>query len=160
IKIYSDGTQIGQATASGTTTTVTTNGLNVLSDGTHNITATQTESGKTESVPSTALQITVDTLPPSLSASTDFKFLLAPQSLVYQFSENVQPALSTTNIDLQNTSDSTTVLSGQMSLGYASDVAKITFTGLPNQILPDGNYRATLTGVTDVAGNALPTDVY
>jgi hypothetical protein len=159
IKVFSDGTQIGQATASGATTTVTTNGLNVLSDGSHNITATQTESGKSESAASGPLQIMVDTLPPSLSAPTDFKFLVAPQSLVYQFSENVQPALITADVDLQNTSTSTTILPGQMSLGYVSNVGTITFTGLSNQILADGNYTATLTGVTDVAGNALPTDV-
>jgi Big-like domain-containing protein/dockerin type I repeat protein len=132
----------------------------VLSDGTHSITATQTESGKTESVASSALQITVDTLPPSLAVPTDFKYLVAPQSLVYQFSENVQPALATANLDLQNTSNSTSVLPGQMSLGYVSNVGTITFTGLSNQILTDGNYTATLTGVTDVAGNPLATDVY
>jgi hypothetical protein len=46
-----------------------------------------------------------------------------------------------------------------MERGYdlGSDFATITFPGLPNGLLPDGNYRATLSasGVTDRAGNAL-----
>lgn len=65
VSIYAGGHLIGSATASGTTTTVTTSGTYDLADGTVSITARQTEPGKSESADSTALSITVDTVAPA-----------------------------------------------------------------------------------------------
>ena len=64
VSIYADGTFIGSAIASGTTTTVTTDGTVDLPDGVRSITARQTELGKTESADSAALSVTIDTTAP------------------------------------------------------------------------------------------------
>ena len=55
VTIYADGTAIGSAVATGSTTTVTTNGTYDLLDGSHVITARQTEPNKAESADSSAL---------------------------------------------------------------------------------------------------------
>ena len=65
VTIYSSGTAIGSTVASGASTTVTTNGSYDLVDGSHSITARQTESGKSESVDSSALSVTIDTVAPT-----------------------------------------------------------------------------------------------
>ena len=68
VTIYADGTAIGSAVATGTTTTVTTNGSLDLTDGTHAITARQTEPAKLESSDSAALSVSIDTTAPTGSA--------------------------------------------------------------------------------------------
>jgi hypothetical protein len=68
VTIYADSIAIGSATApSGTTTLVTTDGQAVhdLVDGSHTVTARQTESGKLESGNSPQLTMCVDTLAPT-----------------------------------------------------------------------------------------------
>ncbi|MCE5269138.1 MAG: lectin like domain-containing protein [Planctomycetaceae bacterium] len=65
VTIYADGTAIGSAVATGTSTTVTTNGTYDLVDGGHTITARQTESGMDESVDSDSIVIGVDTQVPT-----------------------------------------------------------------------------------------------
>jgi subtilase family serine protease len=67
VTIYADGTAIGSAAATGTSTTVTTSGTYTLADGAHAITAKQTESGKIVSTASSSLTITIDTLAPSVT---------------------------------------------------------------------------------------------
>ena len=69
VTIYADGTEIGSAVASTTTTTVTTDGLPAhdLADGAHSITARQTEPGKAESDNSDSLSIAVDTTAPQVT---------------------------------------------------------------------------------------------
>jgi len=64
VTIHADGNPIGSALATGTTTTVTTNGIDALADGAHSITARQAEPGKLESGDSAALTVTIDTQPP------------------------------------------------------------------------------------------------
>ncbi len=64
VTIYADGTAIGSATATAATTTVTTDGEHVLTDGPHSITARQTEPGNPESPDSPALSITIDATRP------------------------------------------------------------------------------------------------
>ncbi|HEX8522656.1 MAG TPA: hypothetical protein VF669_10400 [Tepidisphaeraceae bacterium] len=65
VTLYSGGVAIGSAVASGTTTTVTTNGTLALADGVRLITARQTESGKAESPDSPSLSVTIDTTAPA-----------------------------------------------------------------------------------------------
>ena len=62
VQVYAGTTLIGTAVATGTTVTVTTNGTNALSDGTHSITAVQAFGGTSE--PTDPLEITVDTTLP------------------------------------------------------------------------------------------------
>ena len=94
VEILADGNVIGQATASGTSVTVQTNGTFALTDGAHKFTAIQiapnqtvsvTESGsstplsKTADVPSfnsASLQLTIDTVGPQ------FNFAPAPTAVV------------------------------------------------------------------------------
>ncbi|MGD9724254.1 MAG: proprotein convertase P-domain-containing protein [Pirellulales bacterium] len=64
VTLYSDGVPIGSATAGGSTTVVVTNGSTLLADGTRNITARQTEPGKSQSADSAPLEIHVDTQAP------------------------------------------------------------------------------------------------
>ncbi|HYO11219.1 MAG TPA: Ig-like domain-containing protein [Tepidisphaeraceae bacterium] len=76
VTIYSDGVAIGSAQASGATTTVNTNALITLADGTRNVTATMTLPGGAESAPSAALPVTIDTVAatppaPDLAAGSD-----------------------------------------------------------------------------------------
>ncbi len=70
VSVYSDGTLIGTATATDTTTLVTTDGVTTLTDGTHTITATQTPAGQTPSASSSSLLIRIDTAPPTQSITS------------------------------------------------------------------------------------------
>ena len=73
VTVYADGTAIGSATASGITTVVTTSGSRNMADGTHAITARQTEPGGSESADSPALSITVDTVAPTFPLAPDLQ---------------------------------------------------------------------------------------
>jgi hypothetical protein len=64
VTLYADGTAIGSAVATDTTTTVTTNGSFDLADGKYTITARQTLPGRPQSTDSAALDVTIDTVPP------------------------------------------------------------------------------------------------
>ncbi len=77
VTVYADGTAIGSAVASGTTTTVTTDGTYRLSDGLHSFTARQVEPGKALSDQSAALAVTIDTqapFVPNYAGELDFGF--------------------------------------------------------------------------------------
>ena len=67
VTVYAGDTQIGSAVATGTTTSVTTNGTFDLADGFHTITARQEESGKAVSSDSSGLSVQVDTQAPTAS---------------------------------------------------------------------------------------------
>ena len=65
VTLRADGNTIGSAVASGSTTTITTNGASTLSDGNHVFTAVQTEVNKAVSSSSPSLTVKVDTTAPS-----------------------------------------------------------------------------------------------
>ncbi len=67
VTLYSGGTLIGTATATGATTTVTTSGSFTLTNGSHAITAEQTVPGLAQSSASAALSVTIDTTPPKVT---------------------------------------------------------------------------------------------
>ena len=69
IALYANGIQIGQATATTTTTVVTTDGVTALADGTYAITARQTLAGGSQSVDSAGLNITIRTATPATPAA-------------------------------------------------------------------------------------------
>ncbi|HWP40121.1 MAG TPA: Ig-like domain-containing protein, partial [Tepidisphaeraceae bacterium] len=150
VRLYADGNEAGsgQADAAGNWSITSS----VLSDGTHSMTATATNASGT-SPPSQALNITIDTVAPAVS-SRAFRFETGPQALQYNFSETVGSYIGASNLSLLNQTTSTNITS---SPGTSMPSAQIsyTFPGLLGGILPDGNYRATLQGFGDVAGNMM-----
>ncbi len=69
VKLFAGTQEIGSATATGTSVTITTTALSALPDGAHSITARQTVSGES-SAASTALSVTVDQTAPVALTST------------------------------------------------------------------------------------------
>jgi hypothetical protein len=153
VNMYSDGTLIGSAVASSATTTVTTNGSVDLTDGPHNITAKQTESGKTISLASSALAITVDTVAPTITNSS-FQFDVAPQQLIYTFSEDVSATLTAGDLAVASVPAGTSPALAAPSWNAGTKTAAFNFSSSP---VPNNNYTATMTGtgVTDAAGNPI-----
>jgi len=80
--------------------------------------------------------------------------------LDYQFDDDVSASLDGTNLTLVNLTTDTTIASSNMVFNYdpATNTATWTFPGLSGGSLPDGNYKATLTGVVDGDGNLLDGD--
>ncbi|MEA2735726.1 MAG: hypothetical protein QOE14_2177, partial [Humisphaera sp.] len=70
IEIYSGSTLIGSTTATGTSTTITTDGSTALLQGARNITARQTEPGKNPTA-SPVFVVTIDTIAPSAPTTPD-----------------------------------------------------------------------------------------
>jgi hypothetical protein len=85
-----------------------------------------------------------------------------PHQLVFNFSEYVGDTLTVSDLTLQNLTTSTTVPSASISLQYNADAGSATFRfpGFSNGVLPDGNYRATLSGsgIADNSNNPLGAD--
>src|SRR5206468_4282492 len=91
-----------------------------------------------------------DNITPNLLSSPALSYLLAPHSMSYSFSENVQPTLSDSDVTVQNTTTSTTIPTASLHFDYnaGTNVATLTFPGLSNVgvngLLPDGNYTNTI----------------
>ena len=66
------------------------------------------------------------------------------------------------DVTLVNQTTSTTVPAGSIATSYNTSTNRqtVTFPGFAASVLPNGNYRATITaaGVTDIAGNPLGAD--
>jgi hypothetical protein len=160
VTVYADGVSIGSAVAGGTSTIVTTSGSSDLTDGVHQFTARQTESGKTESADSSALAVTIDTVSPSIvrnGATPAFLFDTAPHHLMFNFSENVEDMLEIHDLTVQRAgSGSAPPQATALTYNSASNSAIFALTGT----VPDGNFSANLnpTGATDAAGNELNGD--
>lgn len=152
VNLYANGTLIGTALASGSTTVVTTNGSAAMADGLRSITARNQQGANPESTDSPALSVTVDTVAPTLASPTNFVYATQPHKLVYSFSEDVSATLD--NADVAVTTDP----------GGSPVTTTFSYNGGLNQgtydfggVLADGDYLADLTGagVTDVAGNPM-----
>jgi hypothetical protein len=158
VNVFADGTLIGTATASGTSTTVTATLLNALAEGLHLITAEQFTPGTTgTSAKATNLSITIDTVAPALSSDA-FAFQTS-QNLTFTFNENLLSAVPTTNLTLHNNTISADLDQGSFSANTTGAVVTFSFPGFGGT-LPNGNYTATLSAanITDVAGNALASN--
>ncbi|MCS7033617.1 MAG: M12 family metallo-peptidase [Phycisphaerae bacterium] len=159
VQVYADGTLIGQATATGATTVVTTNGTTALADGLRNITARQTEPGKLQSPDSIGLGVTIDTVAPVANPFSGFNRLIGPHQLQISFNENVGPSLTGASLSLVNTPFGTSNGTPAVSYNTGTNTATFTFPGAPTGYgaLANGNYTASLqtSAVTDVAGNTL-----
>jgi hypothetical protein len=71
VTLYADGTAIGSAVATSTTTTVRSNGAFDLADGAHVVTARQTRADGSLSIDSPPLSLTVDTVAPAQPDAPD-----------------------------------------------------------------------------------------
>jgi hypothetical protein len=161
VTIYAGGTAIGSAVASGTTTTVTTNGTTTLTDGSRSITARQTESGKSESADSTALSITIDTAGPTadvVDISPDPR-TVGVSSAVISFSEAVT-GLDLADLSLNRDGGANLLAGSNAPNGIGSNSYVV-----PNLLAPtsvSGAYALALiaagSGIADLAGNALAGD--
>ncbi|MGD9127336.1 MAG: Ig-like domain-containing protein, partial [Planctomycetia bacterium] len=89
VTLYADGIAIGTALASGTITTITTDGNFDLADGIRSITATQTTPASTESDHSAPLSVTIDTEAPLQDSHFVSKLLADDGELNDQFGYSV-----------------------------------------------------------------------
>ncbi len=157
VSVFSDGNLIGTATAAGTTTTVTTNGAAMIADGTHTITAQQTQSGHATSANSSPLSIQVDTTAPTqtITSVTPNPRSNPVSQMTIVFSEPVF-GFDLTDLAL-SLNGGGNLLTGSQTLSTGDH---ITWTlGNLNSITgASGNYvlDQTLAGttITDTAGNA------
>jgi hypothetical protein len=104
--------------------------------------------------------VPVDTTPPTVSSNFDFN--ASKPRLVMSFNEDVGASLAAGDLSLVNLTSGQPVQGAAISLVYdsLSKVATFSFPGLSNQLLADGNYRATLAAgsFADQWGNAQPAD--
>ena len=155
VSVFANGNLIGTSgVGAGGNWTVTAAGA--LGNGTFAITASATDAEGDPSGASAPLNVTIDTVAPTLvGGAPTFHFQTAPHRLAYAFSESIGTTLGTADAVVER------IGSGPVGFGVAynagNDVATLTFSGFAQGVLPDANFRATLTaaGVTDIAGNAL-----
>jgi hypothetical protein len=163
VTLYAGATAIGTATASGPTTTVATGGAFDLADGLHTITATQTEPGKTESLPTAGLAITVDTVIPTpeiVGVAPDPRST-AVDSIQIAFSEPVA-GLALSHLSLTLDGDPIALAGATLEPGDpAAYTASYTLGGLAALTAAPGGYVLALsgagTGIADLAGNEIQT---
>jgi hypothetical protein len=154
--------RINDGTYSAETPITTPITLPNLADGTYTIYAVgRNDAGvdQSEAKLSASRAFTVDTVPPKVLPAT-FVYQQTPNVLNIPFSEPVDPAAAFAALKLTNLTSGTDVnLQANATYGYNanSNTLVVQFPGFANGVLPDGNYRATLTAATlkDAAGNAL-----
>ena len=160
VNVYADGNLIGAAVAGGTTTTVTTDGVNTLSGGSHTITARQTQLGQPISASSPSIAIYVDTTAPvpAITAVTPSPRPDAVSQMTITFSE----AVSGFDLaDLQLTFDGGTVpFTGAQTL-TSGDGVTWSLNNLSSITSAAGNYQLQLlaagANIGDTAGNLATT---
>ena len=156
ITLLADGTNvIATTTATGTTTTLTTNGAFTLSDGSHTITASQTQPGDSAAL-SAPLTITIDTTPPAVTATTPSGPVNSAQSdLKFTFTEALDPGSFTIASDVTSFTGPAGSLLNQIT-GFAwssgNTVLDITF----NSQTALGVYQMIIgPQIPDLAGNPM-----
>ena len=131
------------------------------SDGgaaTHNITVPPTD------VTYTATYLDV-TAPQATSSAFAYSEPLPnpPHQVRFTFSEHVGASLSANDLTVTRLDDNSTIPAASIAVSYRAqgNQASFRFPGLPGGVLPDGNYRAVLSGagVADAFGNPLGSDV-
>jgi hypothetical protein len=93
-----------------------------------------------------------DTISPTVS-SDSVQQEMGPPYVAFTFSENVEGSVSGDSLQLTNLDDAVGATPIVASYQYLSGSNTAQF--LLNPALPDGNFKATISGVTDIAGNAL-----
>jgi subtilisin-like proprotein convertase family protein len=156
VTLLADGAPIGSATANGTTTTITTDGLSALIDGGHSITARQTEPSKPESPASPVLAITVDATAPTASivAVSPNPRATGVSAITINFDEPVS-GLALADLALSRDGGGN-LLSGSQSV-TSGDGLSWSLADLTTLTSPAGAYELDLNGpgsaVSDLAGN-------
>jgi hypothetical protein len=141
-----------------------------LVSGTYDITSTARPDGQTNvqavfedvagnrSAASEVIKVFIDTVAPAVNNQSFDR--LTSHKVIFTFSESVSNTLTITDLSVQNLTTGTAVPAAAMQMGYlgATNTATFSFLGLPNGLLSDGEYQATIGAglVTDRAGNALP----
>ena len=158
VTVYADGVPIGSGTASGTSTTVTTNGTTSLADNGHVITAVQTEPGKSASPASPPLTINIDTVPPqpTITSVTPNPRTTSLAQMTISFSESVS-GFDLSDLRLTRNGGAN-LLPGSQTVSSADGGVTWTLGNLTSLTSLGGNYELdVLTSGTpgiDTAGNA------
>jgi ELWxxDGT repeat protein len=166
VTLYADGVAIGSAVATGSTTTIITDGTLDLADGVHSIQVRQVIPGMDESFNSEELLVTIDTSAPTVDivdVSPDPR-TNSVSSMTINFSRAVtgvdRPDFSLSRDGGPNLlTSSQTVTTSQ----FTNTNIRWTLNNLSSITAVAGSYTLTLTAagsnVTDLtAGNALTTD--
>jgi hypothetical protein len=102
------------------------------------------------------------TPPTVLSSSFSFD---TSQYVTIRFDESVRLSLDPSDFTLTRVGpgETSTIPTAAISVQYdrALNIATLTFPGLPDDVLPDGNYQLTLNtaGISDLAGNSMAGDI-
>ncbi len=157
VKLFADGQLIGSAIASGEITQIVTNGTYTLTDGSHQVFATQKMPTAAESRPSDALAIAVDTVAPIL-VGFQVNNGHAQRSMVRLLRATFSEAVVQQAILLGR--DGQPVAGVSMNSSSVDGIAySYSFSGdaVVGGSLPEGHYRLLLEAgtVTDLAGNAM-----
>jgi len=166
VTIFADGRQIGSTTASGSSTTITTDGVTALTDGSHVFTARQTLSGSSVSAASAGTTLTIDTAAPTGSAT--FAPVTSAGGAGYDFSVVYSDNVAINAASLNSNDLIVTGPNGYTSAATLTSVDSRS-GGSPRQASyhisapggswdssDNGSYTVTLQGgqVLDTAGNA------
>jgi len=172
VTLYAGVTEIASEAATGTTTTVTTDGEEDLADGVREITARQTEPGKLPSAASDGLDVTIDTVAPTVvtfersgrphEGQEDDPWEWRPLELhkiSITFSEDMS-TIDSSALTLYNLSTEETIDLTDVEFAYDSETKTATWDFSEVAIDDAGWYQVTLSAedVEDVAGNALDGD--
>jgi hypothetical protein len=161
VRLYDSGVEVGSATAANGAYAVT---ASPRIDGTHSMTVKLFSNSLQYSV-SDAMSVTIRTVAPSVSASS-FAYNNSKPGAVVSFAitdatSRVWGSLTLDDFQLANLDTGMPLEPSKLSFVYSTaNVSTIAFPGYPQGILPDGDYHLTLlaAGVSDTAGNPLPTD--
>ena len=168
VSLYCDGTLIGGAIATGSSTTITTDGVTALASGAHAITAAQTVPGSLASPVSPSLTFTIDTTPPT-AALTPAGDITVADSTPYVFSVTYADA---SGVDVTSLSNSNVVISGPLGTALPAMVTHVAATASQPTIVatyqfdaPSGGWAFGFNGtytialqaaqISDIAGNVM-----
>ena len=163
VTLDADGNPIGSAVASGTTTTIFTNGTSLLADGTHQFAAFQVEPGKLASAISPALGVVVDTTPPAAAivAVTPNPRTSSVDQITIQFSEPIS-GLDLSDLDF-SLNGGPNLLTGAQSVSSNNGTTWTLSNLSPITSAAGGLYELDLnpigTPIIDTAGNQDTTEV-
>jgi hypothetical protein len=118
-------------------------------DGNYEITIRVTDRAGNVSTISPALAITLDTTAPTFTTPMHFHYDTAPQRVTMEFTDDVIATISSADLTVLDLATSGTV---GVTLAYDQPQHAATFTFAAG-VLAAGNYQATISGVSDVAGN-------
>ena len=100
--------------------------------------------------------ILADPTPP-VASTFDFQFMSSPHKISYAFSQDVSASLEPADLIVRDVATQATIVVTSVSWEPSTKTATFTL----NNVVPDGNYTATLSGsgVTNAGGTPLGDDV-